>query len=72
MARTAGKPRNTKNGRVLTAKNLPEKSYQVIHKLPFGVRQVVLHELISLAVPYAAKHGENWHILLRAKKRRIL
>lgn len=64
MATKAKKILPKKNGRVLTAKNLPEKSYQVIHKLPFGTRQRVLHHLISLAIPYAKKHGEDWHIKL--------
>lgn len=73
MARTANTPRNKKNGRVLTAKSLPEKSYQVIHSLPFGTRQAVLHALIGLAVPYAAAKGEQWYLkLLDGKSRKIV
>lgn len=64
MATKASTARPKKNGRVLTAKNLPEKSYQVIHRLPFGTRQRVLHHLIAIAVPYAKKHGEDWHLKL--------
>lgn len=73
MARTAGKPRNKKNGRVLTAKELPESSYQAIHKLPFGVRQKVLHKLIALAVPFAKKRGPDWYLeLLHSKVKKIV
>lgn len=52
----------TKNGRVLTAKQLPESAYQTIHKLPFGTRQEVLKKLIALTVPYAKSHGPNWYL----------
>jgi hypothetical protein len=57
---TKSKPA-TKNGRVMTAKFLPESSYNVIHKLPYGLRQEVLKKLIGLAVPFAKKHGVDWY-----------
>ena len=58
----------TKNGRVLTAKQLPEASYQAIHKLPHGERQLTIKKLLMLAASYAKQAGPGWHNQLLADR----
>jgi len=52
----------SKNGRVLTAKQLPERTYQTIHRLPHGCRQDVLKALLGAAAAFAAERGPGWQL----------
>ena len=58
----------SKNGRVLTAKDLPERTYQAIHSLPHGVRQKTLQGLLKAAAVYAKTAGPDWYADVLAGK----
>lgn len=49
-----------KNGRVLTAKHVPERDYQTIHGVLYGSRQAVLHGLLKACTEFAKGYGSGW------------
>lgn len=49
------------SGRVLTAKNLSERSYQAIHTIPHGKRQKVMQKIIALAADAKKVIGPDWY-----------
>lgn len=64
MAAKKKKARKAINGRVLTAKNLGEASYQAIHKIPHGLRAKALHRLIAIGAAMQKKFGADWYLKL--------
>lgn len=60
-------PPSSKNGRVLTVKNLPEEVYQAFHCLPHGVRQLTMEAVLLNAVGFAENFGPGWHMEFLAK-----
>lgn len=67
---TAHKP--GKNGRVLTAKHLPESVYRTFHEAPHGTRQELLHGVLGTAVAFAATWEKNWVELIREGKVKLV
>jgi len=62
----------SKNGRVLTVKQLPEKDYQTVHKAPHGCRQDILKNLLSALTTFALNEGIGWHADIIAKRVKIV
>lgn len=61
-----------KNGRVLTAKHLPENVYLAVHKAPHGTRQDILKGILSALADFAAKEGDGWHVAVMAGKTKLV
>ena len=64
-------PPPSKNGRVLTVKNLPEEVYQAFHCLPHGVRQLTMEAVLLNAVEFANTFGPGWHAEFLARHVRL-
>lgn len=62
----------SKNGRVLTVKQLPERDYQTVHKAPHGCRQDLLKGMLSALSDFALKEGEGFHADIIAKRVKLV
>lgn len=49
------------NGRILTAKQLSERAYNAVHRLPRGYRGPALHALLEALADFAATN-KKWYI----------
>lgn len=52
------------NGRMLTAKRLPKRAYDVVHNLPRGYRGPAMEALLLAAAALADKR-KDWHLHAR-------